>query len=515
MTDIILLQPKCGVWDIMGVRAPTGLLAIGAVPVHKGLKVVLIDQRINFQWEEEVKKQISAGARIICLTTMVGEQILYMMNASKYVKSLNPNVLTILGGSWAQIQPEMCMQDKNIDVICYGEGDYVLSELMEYSQGTKKLEQIKGIVYRNKQGEIKKTPLSPFIKDLDQLPPIPYDLINLKNYAAVGFRPDKPSMALITSRGCKFRCTFCNIVTLSKSVTETGEPITNQWRGYSVKRLMADLEHLEKKYGIIDFYFNDDLISGSHNRFVEFVKALAESGKDYNWGTAGIRGDHILRLDDETMENLVKSGCKNLDVGVESGNPRMLKLMKKDTTIEVIRKVNQKMSKFPIIIKYTFMGGFPTETEEEFMDTVKFRKILQEENEYAVAPIFFYTPYPGTEMFQVAIDNGFQPPVNLEEWANFNYNTWYHKYPCWLTKSKIRLVENAVFLSYFSDKKMEYKYTNPLLRTLFKMYHPLAKFRYDHGYYQFMAEKKLAILLSKINNHIDLFNRAQKKSSSA
>lgn len=497
----------------MGVRAPTGLLAVGAVPVNDGYAVVLIDQRVNFNWENEVKKQILAGAKIVCLTTMVGEQIILMMHASKFVKSLNPGIITVLGGSWAQIQPEMCMQDDNIDIVCYGEGDHLLSDIMAYCAGEKKIEQVPGIFYRTPDGEIRKTTPRPSIKNLDELPPIPYHLINLKNYAAVGFRPHYPSMALVTSRGCQFRCTFCNIVTLSKSTNEFGEMLSNQWRGYSVKRLMADLEHLEKTYGIKDFYFQDDLISGSHNRFVEFVKTIAESGKDYNWGTAGIRGDHILRLDDQTMENVVKSGCRNLDVGVESGNPRMLKLMKKDTTLEVIRKVNQKMSKYPIIIKYTFMGGFPTETEEEFLDTMKFRRILQEENEYAVAPIFFYTPYPGTEMFQLAIDQGFVPPQTLQEWADFNYNTWYLKYPCWLTAQKIRLVENAVFLSYFSDKKMGYKYPNPLLRRLFLMYYPFARFRYRHDFYRFMAEKYLAKALSHLNSKTDLFNRIQKRST--
>ncbi|MBU90012.1 hypothetical protein CMO94_00605 [Candidatus Woesearchaeota archaeon] len=503
MIDIILFQPKCGVWDIMGARVPIGLLSIGAVPCNKGYKVVLIDQRIDFDWQSKIKKYINQGAKIVCLTTMVGEQILHMMEVSKFIKSIDSNILTILGGSWPQTQPEMCMQDKNIDVVCYGEGDYLLTELMAYCEGKKKISDVLGIIHRTKEGTIKRTAPRQPVQNLDELPKIPYRLVNLRDYTAVGFRQGKPSISVVTSRGCQFRCTFCSMV-----------PLYGQsWRGYSVDRLMEDIAELESKYGIKDFFFNDDLITGDFKRFTEFLEALAKSGRDYNWGTPGMRGDAVLRLtkDEKAMDNLIKSGCKNLDIGVESGSPRILKLIKKDTTVDVIRRVNQKMSKYPVIMKYNFMGGFPTETEGEFFDTMRLRRILQEENEYAIAPIYFFTPVPETQIFTLAIENGFQPPTKLQEWADFNYDTWYKKYPSWLTKRMIHLIDNAVFLSYFSNKKMSYKYPNPLLNILFKLYYPLAKLRNDNDYYGFMFEKSLAEFIVKIDGKFNLFNRIQKK----
>ena len=496
MVDIILLQPKSGIWDAMGVRVPTGLLTIAAVPVQKGYDVVLIDSRINVQWQEDLKKQVDAGAKIVCFTTMVGEQIKHMMEASKFVKSLNPKICTVLGGSWAQIYPGMCMQDNNIDVVCAGEGDYLLAEVMEYVEGKKNLRDIPGIMYRGVEGaKIKQNPPRQQIQNLDELPRMPWHLVNLNNYSAVGFRPGKASIAMVTSRGCQFRCGFCSIVTLYKQT----------WRGFSVQRIMDDLEYLENTYGIQDFFFMDDLITGDFKRFEQLVDTLAASGKDYNWSVAGIRADHVLRLKEETLQKMVQSGCRNIDIGVESGNPRILKLMKKDTTVDVVMRTNRKMSKYPIIIKYTFMGGFPTETEEEFRDTLKLRRILQEENEYATAPLFFYTPFHDTPLYPIAIKNGFKPPRSLKDWSDFNYNTWYRKYPCWLTKRMIQLVENAAFLSYFSNKKLDYKYTNPLFNALFKAYYPLAKFRYDHDFYGIMVEKHAANFVAKMNEKFTLF----------
>jgi radical SAM superfamily enzyme YgiQ (UPF0313 family) len=497
MLEIILFQPKCGVWDLMGVRPPLGLLNIASVPVAERYKVVLIDQRINQNWKEELKKDISSGAKIVCLTAMVGEQIRYMMEVTEFIKSLNSKVIVILGGSWAQTCPELCMEDKNIDVVCYGEGDYLLTELMDYCRGKKKIDKINGIFYRTEDGKIKKTKQRELIKNLDNLPKIPYNLVNLKEYNSIGYNPNNPSISMMLSRGCPFRCSFCSIVCLYK----------RKWRSYSIKSIMEDLHELETKYGIKDFFFMDDNIAANPKFFKELVNVLAKANRGYSWGAAGIRADSILKLDEETLDNLVKSGCKNLDMGMESGNQRILDLIKKDTNLETLRKANRRLSKYPFILKCTFMAGFPTETQEEFFDTLKFRKIIENENPNAVTPIFFYTPFPNTELYQLALKEGFQPPKNLEGWADFNYNTWYKLYPSWLTKKKIKLIEDSVFLSYFANKKLSYKYSNNLMNLLFNLYYPIAKFRYDHDLYNFMIEKKMADWVSALDNKFNLFNK--------
>ena len=503
MADIILFQPKCGIWDIMGVRPPTGLLSIANVPVDKGYEVVVVDSRINQNWKADIKKHISSGAKLVCLTTMVGEQIKYMMEASKFIKSINPEVLVVLGGSWAQTVPKLCMEDKNIDIVCYGEGDYILSDLMDYCEGNKNIKDVHGILYRN-NGRITKTKERYLIKNLDELPKTPYHLINLKDYIAIGYNPDRLSISLMVSRGCPYRCTFCSIVSL----------YGRNWRCHSIERVMKEIYELDKRYGIKDFFFMDDNIAVNEKFFSDlvqmFVKANKE-GRNLNWGAAGIRADSIMKLDEKTLGSLNESGCKNLDIGVESGNSRVLQLIRKDVDLETIRKANKRMSKYPIIIKFTFMAGFPTETKKEYLDTLKFRRILESENPYATTPIFNYTPFPNTELYQIALNEGFVPPNTLEGWADFNYTTWYKKYPSWLTNDKIKLIENSVFLSYFSNKKLGYKYANPLMSLMFKIYYPIANFRYNYNFFGFMVEKRMAEVLTKINSKYNLFNRIKKR----
>jgi anaerobic magnesium-protoporphyrin IX monomethyl ester cyclase len=486
MAEILLIQPRCGDWDLMGIRSPTGLLNVASVPVSKGYNIALVDQRISKDWREEIKRQL-ADAKICGITIMAGKQIKYALEISEFIRSVKADVLIVLGGTWAQTKPDLCIKSEYIDVVCYGEGDFLLPELRLYINGKKKIQDILGIYYK-KDGEIIKNAPAELIKDLDQLPKIPYKLIDPKNYTAVGFNPGKPSISLILSRGCPFRCSFCSVSRF----------FNRKWRGYSVKRILEDLRFLEDEYGIKDFYFNDDNIAGNLKFFSELVKALAKLNRGYSWGTSGIRADTIIRLDDETLENIVKSGCKNLDVGVESGNPRILKFINKDESLETIRKANTMLSRYPIIIKYSFMGGFPTETPKEFLDTIKFKRLLEKENPHAVGLIFFYTPFPATDLFDLAVKKGLKTPRTLKEWADFNYNTWYKEYPSWLSRRMISLVERSVFLSYFENKNLDYKYPSRLMKFIFQLYHPIAKFRSDKHFFSMFIERRLAELLINI-----------------
>ena len=157
------------------------------------------------------------------------------------------------------------------------------------------------------------------------------------------------------------------------------------------------------------------------------------------------------------------------------------------------------------------MGGFPTETKKEFLDTIRFKRLLEKENPYAVGIIFLYTPFPATDMYDLAQTKGLRPPTDNTEWANFNYDTWYKKYPSWLTKEMVNIVENSVFLSYFDNKNLAYKYPNPLMQLVFRIYHPIAKFRTEKHFYHFMIEKQIADLFTNLNEKYDLVGKLKGK----
>ena len=136
---------------------------------------------------------------------------------------------------------------------------------------------------------------------------------------------------------------------------------------------------------------------------------------------------------------------------------------------------------------------------------------MEKENPHAVGIMFLYTPFPQTEMYDYVIKRGFKPPQQPSEWAGFNYDTWYKIYPSWLSKEMIKLVEGAVFLSYFDNKNIAYKYPDPIMQLVFRLYHPIAKFRSENNFYNFLIEKKIANLFSYLNEKYDLVGKLKGK----
>lgn len=468
MTDIILLQLKNGTSEDIEPPTPTKLLSMASVPLAKGYEIVLIDQRINENWRQDVKKHINLGAKIIYLRSAEGKQLKYFMEATRFAISLDSKILTVLGGSWPQTQPGICMQDTFLEIVSYVEDYYLLSDLMEFCERKKKMNEILGIFYRGIEGAtIKKNDPRSILENPYNLR-LPWYLINPKAYSAIEFFPSKTSSELLTIKDAQ---------------------------NSSTKILLEELENLEKTYGAKDFIFQDDLITQNYEHFKEFVSTLAEFAKDYKWGAAGMWVDQILSLDEKGMEDLVKSGCKTLYMDVKSGNPRLLKLMNKYPTIDNIKKANQKLSSFPIRVEYKFQGGFPTETEEEFLDTLKLMKTINEENKYASTPLSVYVPFPGKLLYSMALEHGFKPRTSLKDWAE--NCMWYKKERLWLTKRMAKLVENAAFISNFSNKKLDYKNKGLLFSVLSKIYTPFAKIRFKYDLYGFMIEKPVAKIINK------------------
>ena len=108
--------------------------------------------------------------------------------------------------------------------------------------------------------------------------------------------------------------------------------------------------------------------------------------------------------------------------GIESGSSRILELIRKRITPEMVLKLNLRLRKEGIIPHYSFMAGFPTETREDIEKTIRLMGQLKQENPQAVIwKINTYTPFPGTDLFDLAVQNGFRPPRLLEEWSRIHF----------------------------------------------------------------------------------------------
>ncbi|MBI2508178.1 radical SAM protein [Candidatus Woesearchaeota archaeon] len=205
----------------------------------------------------------------------------------------------------------------------------------------------------------------------------------------------------------------------------------------------------------------------------------------------GIRVDTLQILDDNFLKDLSRSGCVNIDSGIESGNDRILKMIRKGITSQQVREVNKKMGRYNFNAKYTFILGYPSETKDEMMDSVRLALQLVKDNKNAYTPFFVYAAYPGVGLWEIAKQYGLEEPKKLEDWCTIDFDNAYNNYP-WLNEKQIKIIKNIAFTSFFANKNIKYKISRRYLRLLFDLYQPFAKLRFRYNLYQFPIDRVLA-----------------------
>jgi anaerobic magnesium-protoporphyrin IX monomethyl ester cyclase len=503
MADMILIQPYTGTWDEMSIRLPEGLLAVAAVPASKGYDVRIIDQRICDNFEKELDEAVDENTKLFGLTAITGQQIKYALQVTRLLKEKFPNIPLVWGGVHATLVPEQTAGHPLVDYCVVGDGDFIFCELYERLRDGKSIEDLRGLVYKSSVGKVesnvgelelkqvargesysvvRKNGFTDVIRDLDVLPELPYQLLPLDKYSVFFSEDGRKSATMNTSRGCPFRCKFC------------ADPALNEgkWRGFSAERVLEKVDFLHKEHGVRMFYFQDDYFPGSKRRFIDVLEGLKKYNREIGWCTLGIRADTLVKLTDEQWDLMYDSGCHSLEIGIESGNERVIKYINKAETLDQMREANRKLSKYDIKVKYTLIVGFPNETEEEINDTVKFAMELEKDNPNAYTLLFPFMPIVGTPFFEDAKKMGFNEPKSLEEWENMDFDMWTKKYRGWASPKLTRKLEAINFTSYFHNKNVAYKFGgSALLRTSFRLYHPIAKWRFSHQNFSFFFEDHL------------------------
>ncbi len=483
MADILLIQPKAGNWEAVGVRLPEGLLSMAAIPHKEGYKVKIFDTRIAKDWRKELLAELKKKPIVAALSCMTGPQIKYAIEISNFIKE-NSDVPVVWGGVHPTLLPEQTVSNPSIDIVIIDEGEITFLDLVKTLEKGKPLDNVPGIAFK-KNGKVIKTSKRPLIKNLDELPDKPYELADVKKY--FGFSPenDEPSIAISTSRGCCFKCAFCYDTAF----------YNNTWRAMSAERTIETIKKIVGKFGIRNIYFQDDNFAVDVARFRKIVEGIMNEHLDIKWGLMGIRIDTIARLEDEFLAKVVRSGCYNMEVGLESGSDRLLKMLRKGFTVRQAIDGNKKISKFPISMKYTFVGGYPTETEKELMMSLKMISQLFKDNKRIATPFLIYSAYPGVHLYELAKQHGLKEPKSLEEWSTFDYANSYLNYP-WLSKKRIKMLRNLAFTSLFASPSFQYKIQKKSIKLLFRMYQPIAKFRFLNNFYYAPLERPVADFLA-------------------
>lgn len=461
------------------VDMPMGLLCVATLADRAGYEIKIIDQRIELEWYTILMQELEKNLLCLGISTSTGPQLQYALEISRIAKECG-NVPVVWGGVHPSILPEQTLQNEYIDIIVQGEGEETFLELLQALEGKKPLSMVKGIWYKDK-GSINYTGMRPYL-DLSQQPPLPYHLIEVEKYIKTVFNTKR--LSFFTSRGCPHQCKFCFNTVFNRRKWRAMEP------DLAVRRIKGFVQKYDTKgLTLYDSNFFVDL-----DRARRILKGIIRENLDIVITRINIRADTLSKMNENDFELLEKAGCKCITIGVESGSDRIQSLLKKSIDISSLLEINRNLKKFSITPLYLFMMGLPTETRKDMEKTFTLVLKLLKENPNATKSINIYTPFPGTELFDVAVKLGLQVPQRIEDWVPFNYRNLTQNTP-WVSRDMRKLIEVLDFCSFFVGKKtflQPYKKTHPLVIFLSNLYAPVAEKRLKSFYYHFPLEVKLA-----------------------
>ncbi|MFA6549189.1 MAG: radical SAM protein [Candidatus Margulisiibacteriota bacterium] len=394
--DCVLVYPV-PTQDSPAKGTALSIFFLGAALEEKGYEVEYVDERIDsFKKLIDVMKD-----KPLCVgvSSMTGVQLIGAERALRTAKKLCPQTLTILGGVHASIFPEQCIKEDYIDFVVVGEGEITLRELVKEIKGNKNFSEVKGIWWK-KDGKIIQNLPRPFM-DLKDLP---YPVTKKsRKYYEIAAKTNEIIMP--TSRGCPHKCSFCyNLVFHQR-----------RWRPMPIDRFREFIFRLTSEFQFNHMLLSDDNISANLKRIEQVGEVM--QARNLTWDTS-LRCDYCS---EENLKALEKGGCRVLLIGVETGSERILqKVIGKDykEAISTIKTCVINVSKMKNVIGYySFMCNTPTETRKELLMSMDLADWIYKADKKCRISFFTYAPYPGTEIYQIALKEGFNEPKNIAEWS--------------------------------------------------------------------------------------------------
>ncbi len=317
---------------------------------------------------------------------------------AKLIKQVDPAIKVVLGGVQPTMFPVETLMQANVDFIIAGEAELSFAELVKLLDSPDQWDNIEGLGYKLKNDEPRISKKRGYIKDLDTLPfPARY-LTKYKKYYSV-LAEKKPITSIISSRGCPFRCTFCDRPRL--------DPI---YRPRKIGSVIAELNQCVEM-GIREFSFYDNTFTVDRKRTMLLCKEIIKNKLDINFDIK-TRTDCV---DKSILSKLSKTGCKRIYYGIESSNQENLNTVNKNNNMHSIKKAIKLTKQAGINILAYYMIGLPGETRKNIFETIKFAKELN--TDYALFSIF--TPLPSTQVYEEALENEF---YEEDFWRSFAKN---------------------------------------------------------------------------------------------
>ena len=387
--------------NLGAILPPLGIAYIAAMLEKDSHEVKIIDGPAwatvfgyDFKNLEKDMKDFSPDVIGVSAST---SQIEHAKRTITIAKAVNKDCVVILGGPLISAEPKALLGFEDVDYGVYGEADLTFSEILKSIERKESLEGKEGVIWReNSHVRFLKPQV---ITTLDQIPMPARHLLKMEIYrpSPANYRR-LPATTIMTSRGCPYQCIFCSRPTEGTA-----------FRAHSAERVVEEIEQLATKYGIKDIQIFDDTFSLIPSRVEKICQGIIDKKLDVWWNCM----TRVDKINPELLNLMKKAGCYEIGFGIESGSDRILQFIKKATTTDAVRKGVKMTKDAGIDVRGFFMIGFPTETKDEILQTINFAKELDVD----VAQFMVSTPYPGTEMWEIAKTNG----TISEDWNSFTF----------------------------------------------------------------------------------------------
>jgi radical SAM superfamily enzyme YgiQ (UPF0313 family) len=428
---VVLYNPRAVFFTM-----PLALLAIGSELDPDLYEVVIVDGRLESDPESAVLAQLP-GALCFGVTVLTGAPISDALRISRLVKRARPELPVVWGGWHPSMFARECLLEPSVDVTVRAQGEETFSEIVRRLAAGSTLEGCLGCTVRLADGTIVENPPRP-LAAVDRFRAHDYGLIPVERYFRL---KGKRQLDYISSQGCAFRCAFCS------------DPFVygRKWVGLEPTRMAIRLKELWDRYHFDDINFQDETFFTRARRVQAFAERVVDSGLKITWA-ATMRADQGVRLPDEVWALCKRSGLRRLLVGVESGSDEMLRRIHKDIKIEQVFHTADQMLKYRIAGHFPFIVGFPDESDASIQATLDCAKRLRSLSPDFLTPIYYFKPYPGSELVIEAVARGFQLPETLEAWSTFDYVAGLPG--PWVSPEKFRLIERFKFFHELAWKRV-------------------------------------------------------------
>ncbi|MDY6934527.1 MAG: radical SAM protein [Spirochaetota bacterium] len=388
---------------------PLGLMYLAAyLQNNSEHEVKIIDCQIEkLDFTDLRDRLIHEQPDAVGITTMTFT-LLDVLDVVHQVKSIDENIKVILGGPHVHLYPEETINLKGVDYLVLGEGEEILRELLDNIASSEKMSQIKGIVFKDTNNNVINTGYRELNVNLDALPMPARHLTPYKQYKS-SMAKKFPVTTMFTSRGCPYKCLFCDRPHMGK-----------YFRPRSAQNVVDEMEECQNM-GIQEIFIYDDTFGVDRQRVLDICSEIIKRKLFISWD---IR-TRVNTVDAEILKNLKNAGCKRIHYGVEAGTQHIINILRKGITVEMANEAFRLTRKHGIQTLGYFMIGSPTETKKDILITIKLARKLNPD----YAHFSITTPYPGTALYELGLENGIYANDYWRDFArnpnkNFNPKIW-------------------------------------------------------------------------------------------